>query len=141
VAVTRVPTSTSVLNPAPTLFNRQRILTFEQGTPDTKVAGSLDWERGRFEASARATWYASVTQPGTTASNDLFTGDKTVVDLSGRLQIVDGVALTVGVDNVFDEYPDFTPAALNSNGVLGFPFYSPFGFNGRYVYSRLSLHW
>jgi len=141
VTVTRVPTSTSVLNPAPTLFNRQRILTFEEGTPDTKVAGSLDWERGRFGASARATWYASVTQPGTTAPNDLFTGDKTVVDLSGRLQIVDGVALTVGVDNVFDEYPDFTPAALNSNGVLGFPFYSPFGFNGRYVYSRLSLHW
>ncbi|MFO0284884.1 MAG: hypothetical protein ACK51C_01165 [Brevundimonas sp.] len=82
-----------------------------------------------------------MTQPGTTAPNDLFTGDKTVVDLSGRLQIVDGVALTVGVDNVFDEYPDFTPAALNSNGVLGFPFYSPFGFNGRYGYARLSVSW
>ncbi|MFN5616294.1 MAG: hypothetical protein ACK45V_11520 [Brevundimonas sp.] len=82
-----------------------------------------------------------MTQPGTTAPNDLFTGDKTVVDLSGRLQIVDGVALTVGVENVFDEYPDFTPAALNSNGVPGFPFYSPFGFNGRYGYARLSVSW
>jgi iron complex outermembrane receptor protein len=45
------------------------------------------------------------------------------------------------VDNVFDEYPDFTPAALNSNGVPGFPFYSPFGFNGRHGYARLSASW
>ena len=42
---------------------------------------------------------------------------------------------------VFDAYPDFTPARLNANGVLGFPFYSPFGFNGRFGYARLSLSW
>ncbi|MFC0633159.1 TonB-dependent receptor plug domain-containing protein [Brevundimonas balnearis] len=141
VTVTEVPTTTSVLNPAPTLFNRQRILTFEEGTPDTKVAGSVDWDYGRWGASARATYYASVTQPGTTAANDYFTGDKTVIDLSGSYQITDRVGVTLGVDNVFDEYPDFTPANLNSNGVLGFPFYSPFGFNGRYAYARLSLSW
>jgi iron complex outermembrane receptor protein len=42
---------------------------------------------------------------------------------------------------VFDEYPDFVPGTLNSNGVLGFPYYSPFGFNGRYGYARVSLKW
>lgn len=141
VDVKRFPTSTSVLDPAPTLFNRQRILTFEEGTPDTKVASSLDWDLGPWTASARATYYASVTQPGTTAASDYSTGDKTVVDLSGSYQFTDRVGLTLGVDNVFDEYPDFTPASLNSNGVLGFPFYSPFGFNGRYAYARLSLNW
>ena len=26
-------------------------------------------------------------------------------------------------------------------GVLGFPSYSPFGFNGRYVYARAGLNW
>jgi iron complex outermembrane receptor protein len=141
VSVTRVPTSTSVLSPAPTLFNRQRVLTFEEGTPDTKIAGSVDWDLGSWSASARATYYASVTQPGTTPAGDFFTGDKTVVDLSGSYQVTDRVGLTLGVDNVFDEYPDFTPATLNSNGVLGFPFYSPFGFNGRYAYARVSLNW
>jgi iron complex outermembrane recepter protein len=141
VSVTRVPTSTSALSPAPTLFNRQRVLTFEEGTPDTKVAGSVDWDLGPWSASARATYYASVTQPGTTPAGDFFTGDKTVVDLSGSYQVTDRVGLTLGVDNVFDEYPDFTPASLNSNGVLGFPFYSPFGFNGRYAYARISLNW
>lgn len=141
VKVTKFPTSTSVLNPAPTLFSRQRILTMEEGTPDTKISSSADWSLGRWGATARATYYASVLQPGSAAASDITTGDKTVVDLEGRYQFSDRVGLAIGIDNVFDEYPDFIPAPLNSNGVLGFPYYSPFGFNGRYGYARLSLKW
>lgn len=51
------------------------------------------------------------------------------------------MALAIGVDNLLDEYPDAVPAALNSNDVVGFPYYSPFGFNGRYGYARVSLTW
>ncbi|MEN5051109.1 TonB-dependent receptor [Brevundimonas naejangsanensis] len=141
VSVTKVPTSSSVLNPVPTLFSRQRIATIEEGTPDTKVSASADWNLGRWGATARATYYASVLQPGSTSASDYSTGDKTTIDLEGRFQISDRVGLAIGVDNVFDQYPDFVPADLNSNGVLGFPYYSPFGFNGRYGYARLNLKW
>lgn len=141
VSVTRTPTSSSVLNPVPPLFIRQRILTIEDGTPDTKVSASADWSFGRWGATAKATYYASVLQPGSAPANDFSTGDKTVFDLEGRFRFSERVGLAVGVDNVFDEYPDYTPAGLNSNGVVGFPFYSPFGFNGRYAYARLSLNW
>ncbi|MGA0546192.1 TonB-dependent receptor plug domain-containing protein [Brevundimonas sp. VNH65] len=141
VEVLKTPTSSSVLNPVPTLFARSRIETLQQGTPDTKVSGAADWSYGRFGATARATYYASVVQPGSTAASDFSTGDKTVIDLEGRFQVTDRIGLAVGVDNVFDEYPDFVPANLNSNGVVAFPFYSPFGFNGRYGYARLSVKW
>ncbi|HEY1073335.1 TonB-dependent receptor [Brevundimonas sp.] len=141
VSVTKLPTSSSVLNPVPTLFARSRILTIEEGTPDTKVSASADWSQGRWGATARATYYADVLQPGSAPANDYSTGAKTTLDLEGRFQVTDRVGLAVGVDNVFDEYPDFVPATLNSNGVLGFPFYSPFGFNGRYGYARLSVKW
>ena len=141
VSVTKLPTSSSVLNPVPTLFARSRILTIEEGTPDTKVSGSADWKFGRWGATARATYYADVLQAGSTPANDYSTGAKTTVDLEGRFQFTDRVGLAVGVDNVFDEYPDFVPETLNSNGVLGFPYYSPFGFNGRYGYARLSVKW
>ncbi|MFK0299492.1 TonB-dependent receptor plug domain-containing protein [Brevundimonas sp. NPDC090276] len=141
VSVTKLPTSSSVLNPVPTLFARSRILTIEEGTPDTKVSGSVDWSLGRWGATARATYYADVLQPGSTPANDYSTGAKTTVDLEGRFQITDRIGVAVGVDNVFDEYPDFVPETLNSNGVLGFPYYSPFGFNGRYGYARLSVKW
>jgi iron complex outermembrane receptor protein len=30
---------------------------------------------------------------------------------------------------------------VNTNGQIGFPGFSPFGFNGRYVYARLSYNW
>ena len=43
--VTKVPTSTSVLDPAPTLFARNRLLTLTEGTPGEKVAGAIDWAR------------------------------------------------------------------------------------------------
>ncbi len=139
IDVLRVPTSTATLNPVPTLFARSRILTLEEGTPGTKIIGSVDWERGRAGLSLRGTYYASVTQPSNTPASDLFTGNKFVVDLEARYEILDGVRLAVGADNLFDVYPDQVPAALNTSGVTAFPFYSPFGFNGRYVYARLGL--
>jgi iron complex outermembrane receptor protein len=30
---------------------------------------------------------------------------------------------------------------LNSTGLVGFPYYSPFGFNGRYLYARVGVTW
>ena len=141
VSVNSLPTSSSVLNPVPTLFARQRILTIEDGTPDTKVSAAADWSRDKWGATVRATYYGDVLQAGSTPANDYSTGAKTVVDLEGRFQLTERVGLAIGVDNVFDEYPDFVPGTLNSNGVLGFPYYSPFGFNGRYGYARVSLKW
>ncbi|WP_395945148.1 TonB-dependent receptor plug domain-containing protein [Brevundimonas sp.] len=124
-----------------TLFGRQRILTVEQGTPDTKVSAAADWRLQKWGATLRATYYGDVLQPGSTPANDYSTGDKTVVDLEGRYQLTDRVGLALGVDNLFDEYPDATPATLNSNGVLGYPYNSPFGFNGRFAYARVNLTW
>lgn len=141
VEVTRVATSTAVLSPAPPLFGRSRIETFEQGTPDFKVSAGADWSLGPWGATLRATHYASVLQPGSTSATDYWTGDKTVVDLEARYQISERINLTLGADNVFDTYPDPVPASLNANGVLGFPYYSPFGFNGRYVYARVGVTW
>jgi iron complex outermembrane receptor protein len=124
-----------------TLFGRQRILTIEEGTPDVKVSAGADWRLQKWGATLRATYYGDVLQPGSVAANDYHTGEKTVIDLEGRYQLTDRVGLAVGADNLFDEYPDATPASLNSNGVLGYPYNSPFGFNGRFVYARVNLTW
>ncbi len=140
-AVTKVPTNSSVLNPVPTLFARQRILTLTNGTPEYKVTASTDWTLDRFGATLRATYYGDVLQAASTASGDYWTGNKIVVDLETRYQITDNVGVAVGADNLLDTYPTAVPAALSSNGVLGFPYYSPFGFNGRYVYGRLNVKW
>ncbi|MDP3405390.1 MAG: TonB-dependent receptor [Brevundimonas sp.] len=141
VEVTSVPTSSSVLSPTPVLFARSRVETFQLGTPDTKVAASVDWTLGPVSATARATYYGDVIQPGTTAASDISTGDNTLIDLEGRYAFSDRVSLALGVDNVLDEYPDATPATLNANGVTAFTSYSPYGFNGRYAYARVAVTW
>ena len=102
---------------------------------------STDWSRDNLGFTARATYYGNVVQPGSTPANDLDTGENTVADFAVHYQPTERVRLTLGVDNAFDEYPDAVPLALNSNGVLGFPFFSPFGFNGRFAYVRVALNW
>jgi iron complex outermembrane receptor protein len=82
--VLKVPTTTSTLDPAPPLVIRSTILTLEQGTPRTKIAGTLDWERGPLGATLRGTYYGDVNQPGTTAAADLHTGNKLIADIEGR---------------------------------------------------------
>ena len=46
---------------------------------------------------------------------------------------------TLGADNVFDTYPDATLANNSNSGILPFSGISPFGFNGRYLYAKLSV--
>jgi iron complex outermembrane receptor protein len=54
---------------------------------------------------------------------------------------------------LFDQYPNRTPIArtlptppggtlnLNATNALAFSRYSPYGFNGRFVYARLTYNW
>jgi iron complex outermembrane receptor protein len=102
---------------------------------------SVDWELNNFAATARASYYGDVLQPGGTPAGDFRTGEHTLLDLEGRYRFSDNISIALGVDNVFDEYPDAVPAPLNTSGVVAFPFYSPFGFNGRFSYARLTLGW
>jgi iron complex outermembrane receptor protein len=141
VKITRVPTSTSVLNPAPVLFARTRLLTLTEGTPGEKVAGTVDWAFRQFGATLRATYYGDVVQPGTTPAADLHTGRHTITDIEVRYAPKHGPQFALGVQNMFDIYPNKVPGNLNGpSGLLGFPFYSPFGFNGRYIYGRVGFN-
>ncbi len=128
--------------PSNALFGRNRALTLEEGTPREKVTGTIDWTDGPLGLTARATYYGDVNQPGTVVANDAHTGKHTITDLEVRYRAQKGPEIALGVNNAFDVYPDVYPGPLNApSGVVGFPYYSPFGFNGRYLYARLGLSW
>ncbi len=140
IKVTHVPTSTSALSGI-TLFARTRILTLDEGTPGEKVTGTIDWSDGPLGATARVTYYGNVIEPGTLAASDLYTGNRAITDFEFRYRMRKGMQLGLGVDNLFDVYPKAVPAGINTTGTLGFPYYSPFGFNGRMLYVRAGLSW
>lgn len=133
------------------LFARQRIISFEQGTPRTKLVGTIDWSLEKLGVTARASYYGDVTQPSSNGfvEDDIHTGRHTIFDLEARYQVIKNLNVALGANNLFDTYPDYVPVnsslgsthQLNSTGLVGFPYYSPFGFNGRYLYARVGLTW
>ena len=143
--VTRVPTSNtlSTLPQPPVIFGRVQVLTFEQGTPSEKLVFSTDWDNGPWGATFRVTHYGSALQPGTAANGslDIITGDHELLDLEGRYRFPMGLGLALGVDNVFDQYPNINFPLVNGTNAVAFSQYSPFGFNGRFVYARLNYGW
>jgi iron complex outermembrane receptor protein len=139
--VTRVPATEEpdALSPPPPLFARVNVLSFEEGTPDDKLAAVVDWRMDRWGATLRATRYGSVLDPGTTEALDFEHGSATLVDLEGRVDLTGRIRLALGAENLLDEYPDPFPVSRNTTGDTPFTNYAPFGRSGRYVYGRLSV--
>lgn len=149
--VERVPTTAqlSALSPAPPLFDRYNVLTFEEGTPENKFALAMNWELERIGTTLRATRYGDALSPDSAATaatiaagtpvNDVTLSAKTLLDVEGRYALTDHIKLAVGVENLTDEYPDPNPVTVNGTGTQSFSNYSPFGRSGRYIYGRVGV--
>jgi iron complex outermembrane receptor protein len=144
--------------PGVVLFGRQESLRLVQGQPRTKINLSADYERGWFGATVRTNRFGRVLgaggelgPAGSGIFNDVEMSPKWVTDLELRLDVRDRFELAIGANNVFDVYPDPIPTgqAGTFNGtnvfypatsyVTPFSAFSPFGFNGRFVYARAGL--
>ena len=142
VEVKRTPVTTTL--PTPTsLFARQARLRFEDGTPKQKLTLQGDWKKEAWGATVRTTFYGDVLSPGAAAdgSSDNNTGDRGLVDLEARYTFPVGLTASVGADNVFDVYPRQIIPSQNTTSASPFSSFSPFGFNGRFVYARLAYNW
>jgi iron complex outermembrane receptor protein len=145
IKITRLPTTNvlSSLNPAPALIGYVNRMTLTQGQPDWKASFVGDWTQNIFGATLKATYYGKLIQPGTdpTGINDLHLKPKTLVDFEARVNPTARFQVAIGAENLFDVYPTEFPGRLNPNGVAAWPEYSPFGFQGRYVYVRGAYSW
>jgi iron complex outermembrane receptor protein len=141
--VTRVPVvdaslSTALQGTPPPLFDRINVLSLERGQPKNKINASVNWKLGKLGATLRATRYGEVLSPNALESRDVLLAPQTVVDMEARYALTSRLNLALGADNVFDQYPDSVPLALNSTGNTPFPNYAPYGRGGRFVYARAS---
>ena len=146
-ALRSTPQLSSLANPPPFLTH-YRVLSLTYGQPKWKGSLVADWNRGPLGFTAKATYYGKLYQAfsGNNPLGDYALAAKTLVDLEARVKVIGGIQLAVGAENVFDTYPTTPPYVLNgqtisSNGVQSLPDYSPFGFQGRYLYARASYNW
>lgn len=140
--VTKTPVTESGVLPTPaSLFGRQAVARFEEGTPPWKVVFQTDWEANRLGGTVRLTGYGDVLAAGASEATDLQLGAALVTDIEARYRITDKVIVSVGADNVLDQYPNQSLRANNTTGAFPFSNFSPYGFNGRFVYGRIAVKW
>jgi iron complex outermembrane receptor protein len=147
--------------PGIVLFGRVEGLRFTEGQPRDKIVLSADGEIGPFGVTARTTRYGKVTSPGAAnpisdpnsltayGPDDIFLSRKWITDLELRYKLLDGVEFAAGANNLFDVYPDRSPFGPRPTAIGGvypanqeyipFSIFSPFGFNGRFLYGRVSF--
>ena len=134
------------------LFGRVERTRIEKGNPRDNLFGSANYTIDGLGLTARLQRYGEVTVAGNTPTNTTGTldqtyGAKTLTDLSASYTLR-RYTVTAGADNVFDVYPDRTlnpgnpttgNGGLSNFGIFPYAGISPFGFNGRFLYTKLSI--
>lgn len=143
--------------PGLVLFGRQEQGRLTRGQPRTKVNLGLDYEREWLGLTVRANRYGKVEGTGGALAsgvfNDNFLKSQWVTDVEATAKIKGRYELSLGVNNLFDTYPTGVPTGLagvnsatganvffpTTNFVAPFSNFSPNGFNGRFLYGRVSV--
>ncbi len=140
-------------------FNREDQSRIEVASPRSKVTGTLNYKISKFGVMIRAVYFGEVIYLDPTitgadkfvanafANNERQTLDQTftpkvTTDLTTNYQFTKNLNFVVGATNLFDVYQDrhthssnmSTGRFVNSRRV------QQFGFNGRYVFGRLSFN-
>ena len=125
------------------LIGRDEIGRIEDSFPRDKAILSGTWRSDRWELGLAATRHGSFTvRNSASAARDQTYDAKWIVDASASFKPSENWKLTLGADNLLDEYPDRVENLVNSTyGMMPYSNYSPFGFNGAYVYGRISYRW
>ena len=120
-----------------TLFDRTELLRVECAQPKDNLRLSADWDSGSLFTVARVARYG-----------EYCLADRRVVDQTFEAEWLADVeigyrfprfTLAVGAQNLFDQFPDENLPANANLGIFTYPSHSPFGMNGRFVYSRVSV--
>ena len=109
----------------PVLFGRINTLTFENGTPDSKISLGIDWSIpvGVFELRRESQGHAvrrgdrarrsptpPRSPPGSTMRATSYIEGDALVDLALTAKFMDDkLGFMLGADNLFDQYPDRVP--------------------------------
>lgn len=156
------------LNPSNSLFDRNELIRLELGQPRTNLNLMAQYNVGKFAAMVRSMRFGEVTvvnQIGV-PQLDQVTSGLFVTDIDLGYEIVQGLRLAVGANNVFDvmpqewtlwqsipqhpslpmarvPFPMGVPAnqGVGTNGtVFKYPALgAPWGMGGRYIYARLTF--
>ena len=125
------------------LGREERLELEEESIPTTTAKLSASLQAGSVDLSLRTARYGEVLIPDDapeSADEYTLSPEVTVGGEIGYNAFDDQVNIAVGARNLFDNYPDRVPTVDDPfDVILPYPRSSPIGFNGRFVYSRLTI--
>lgn len=122
-----------------------RVYDLENQVPEDRSVLTLTYDVSAFSTLLRANYYGNwQTTPGLfgdgtdSSANTYHYNDAVLIDLEASYTFAEHYTVTLGGQNIFDEFPDD-----EGDGTLDFlgasyAVTSPFGFNGAFWYARLS---
>ncbi|HUQ84236.1 MAG TPA: TonB-dependent receptor [Gemmatimonadaceae bacterium] len=117
------------------LVDKFATIQIERERPDWRGTVTADYSRGQSNALLRTSYYGKFhSAPGLCDTCEQEFGGKTLVDLEvGRR--FGAVRWSLGARNLFDTFPDKN-SLDNGYGIFPWAGASPFGYNGRFLYTR-----
>ncbi len=122
------------------LFDRIERRRIECGQPKDNIRLMQSWNRGAWNATVRESRYGEFCS-FTLLPRDDQTYDATWLnDLEVSYKWRGDITFALGAENLFDAMPgkNFPGTPQGNFGIFTYPSHSPFGMNGRFVYSRVS---
>jgi iron complex outermembrane recepter protein len=128
------------------LFDRGEQRRVQCGQPRDNTRVMESYNRGSWNATLRQSRYGEFCSATINPVDDQTYGAKWLADID--LSYTFGrYVFGIGAENLFDTFPDKNlkagipsgSAQVGSAGVFQYPINSPFGFNGRFVYSRVEI--
>lgn len=144
----------------PGVIDAARLIDIQYIAPNHRANFSANWQSGNFAVNLRESYYGEwrdasdyAIRAGNIAANPIIDGQhfgaKLTTDLDVSYTFMDHYTLTVGANNLFDEYPDkiapsvnipiYTATGANNFGVVYPRPGGPFGVNGGFWYVKLAV--
>lgn len=133
-------------------FSERARIYLEEAVPRVKASLSHNAEFGKWGLYVRNTYYGKTTTPDiiTLANQEqglVFDSrghqiitSKIVTDISASYNFTNNLGLTLGINNLFDLYPDRNVKATSNNNQFVYSrSTSQFGLNGRYIFAKLNF--
>ncbi|HEY8181996.1 MAG TPA: hypothetical protein VII32_07130, partial [Thermoanaerobaculia bacterium] len=143
--VSLAPTPPQLTGLGAVLFDRRERRTVECAQPRDNTRLMESYGQGPFNVTARQSRYGDYCSLNTLAKDDQIYPATWLTDLEISYRW-SKYLFAVGAENLFDAFPRMNlgvgvPSSteqVGSAGVFTYPRNSPFGMNGRFVYSRVS---
>jgi len=121
-------------------FDKSSRTYFESAVPRIKSNLTLSYNLNKFGVFLRNVYFGPVDAATNIDADNQTFGGKVITDLSLSYDLFTSLRLTLGANNLLDIYPDKT---TGGNTGAGYFVYSrtgqQFGFNGRFLFARVSL--